>query len=413
MTAQQFVESRPSRKRKVYERALEVYERRGLLVKDAGVATFVKAEKLDFSKKPDPAPRVIQPRTPVYNIAVGRFVTPLEPVLFNTIDKLFGRHKTVFKGMNSAEQAAELRAKWESVVDPVALIFDLRRMDQHVGEEALKFEHRVYDLFYRSKEFRRLLRMQLTNKGRGVTYNGIIKYIVYGRRMSGDMNTSLGNVVQACAIVFSAMEGWGHFELCNNGDDCVLIVTRKYVEVLTKLVIRAFQELGYPMVMEDPVEVFEHIEFCQTRPVFDGTRWTMQRDPRVCLDKDACTIKPVRTKADWDLLRNSIANSGMALAGNMPVFCEFYEALRRGAGSRVDRDTVKSGLERLAERMNAVGPVSDDARVSFFKAFNISPDEQIALEQHYRELKPVWDTPRCGLETRYEGGLGLVTGLVR
>jgi len=78
----------------------------------------------------------------------------------------------------------------------------------------------------------------------------------------------------------------------------------------------------------------------------------------------------------------------------MPIFSEFYACLRRGAGSAVDRDDTPTGFSMLAKGMNMRGmPVTDEARVSFFKAFDITPDEQLAVEKFYRDARPTWREP--------------------
>jgi hypothetical protein len=374
----------------------------------------VKAEKLDLSKKPDPVPRIIQPRSPAYNIAVGVYIAPLEKRLYKDIARVFGS-RTVMKGLNAEQVAADLRRKWESIPNPVAVGLDLRRMDQHVSPAALKWEHRVYDCYYHSNELRRLLTRQLVTRGVARCRNGIMQYYIHGRRCSGDMNTGLGNCLLMCGAVKSCMEDLGitRFELANNGDDCVLILSKEDVIRLAGLP-GFFSSIGFPVEVEEPVEVFEHIVFCQAQPVFDGERWIMVRDPRLCLDKDAVTIKSFDSERGWNTLRNSVGQCGTALAGDIPVFCEFYRALQRGAGTRVDKDTVETGFKILARGLDRRHrEVTDQCRGSFFRAFNISPDEQLALEEHYRSIVPVWKMPGVGGMVGVDGLLAPTIGCVR
>jgi hypothetical protein len=171
------------------------------------------------------------------------------------------------------------------------------------------------------------------------------------------------------------------------------------------------QTIGLPTEFEAPVYELEQVEFCQCHPVTDGDEWYMVRDPRTCLDKDACTLKPVRNQREYDTLRASVADSGSAAAGHMPVFQEFYKMLGRGAGNRLDRDLVETGLKRLARGMNMRGvPVTDAARVSFFRAFDISPDEQVALESHVRSLVPTYAVPCASQVLLPEGLTGSIMG---
>jgi hypothetical protein len=57
-----------SRKRAIYTRAVTSLQGEALSKRDSFVSTFVKAEKVNFTAKPDPAPRVIQPRSARYNV---------------------------------------------------------------------------------------------------------------------------------------------------------------------------------------------------------------------------------------------------------------------------------------------------------------------------------------------------------
>lgn len=400
MTNAEFVASCDSRKRAIYEKARVDVELDGLLERDYRLDTFVKFEKLNLTKKSDPAPRVIQPRSPKFNISVGVFIRPLEGVVYRNIARIF-KSTTVLKGLNALQRGAVLRRKWDRFKRPVAVKFDANRFDEHVHEEALRYEHSIYNRrHFNSREFARLLRRQIRQKGIARCIDGIIRYVVRGRRASGDMNTSCGNCLLMCAMVYSFLsdqdlvddDGDCAFELADDGDDGVLILE---ADDLARLegVGDWFRRMGFPLTVDDPVYEFEMIEFCQTHPVFDGSAWVMMRDPRICLDKDLCTTKQVPDEKSWNTLRNSVAQCGASLAGNMPVFCEFYRFLGRGAGERVDADLTMTGFKYLARGMDARGPVTDDCRLSFARAFGISVPEQLHLEQHYRSVRPVFSLP--------------------
>lgn len=400
LTPEEFVATCDSRKRQVYENARVDLERVPVRRKDAELKTFVKREKVNFTKKRDPCPRVIQPRDPRYNLCVGQFLRPLEGRLYKCIGKVFGS-KTVFKGMNALKQGVLMSKKWGRFTKPVAVGLDAKRFDQHVHEHALAWEHNVYKKFYPlasdRRELARLLSWQVDNKGVAHCDDGRIKYRCRGRRASGDMNTGCGNCLLMCAMVYSYLDSvglTGCYELANNGDDCVIILEERNLPRLDGMA-RWFDQMGFPVELERPVRVLEHLEFCQTHPVFDGENYVMVRDPRVCLDKDLITIKPVRNETEWNTLRNAVGLSGLALAGDMPVYAQFYALLCKGAGRRADRDAVESGFKILARGMNKRGrPVCDAARVSFFEAFGVTPGEQRALEEHYASLTPVFKTPQ-------------------
>lgn len=59
VATEQFVEHYSGRWRTVYAQAAESLTREAVRLKDSFLSTFVKAEKVNFTSKPDPAPRVI------------------------------------------------------------------------------------------------------------------------------------------------------------------------------------------------------------------------------------------------------------------------------------------------------------------------------------------------------------------
>jgi hypothetical protein len=400
LSNEEFVASCDGRKRVIYEKARVELEAFGLLKQDVKLKTFVKFEKLNLTKKPDPAPRVIQPRSPKYNVAIGVYLRPLEGVLYKNIKKVFGGI-TVFKGMNAVRQGWVAQNKWGRFSDPVAVGIDAKRFDQHVHRHALEYEHMIYNLHYNDRVFAQLLRHQLRQKGSARCFDGTVSYKIDGRRASGDMNTGCGNCLLMCAMVYSYMttvglvlpDGTCNFEFLNNGDDGVVVLERTHLHLLDGMG-RWFEQMGFPIEVEEPVYQLEHVEFCQTHPVFDGSDWVMMRDPRICLTKDLCTTKPLRSVGDWNTLRNSVSLCGLSLAGNMPVFCEFYRFLGRGAGKKVDRDLTQSGFTMLAHGLQQhLKPVTDSCRLSFASAFGILPSEQLAWERHYKSLVPTFCVP--------------------
>lgn len=394
-TYDEFLGCYDGRRRHVYEKAVESLLTKPVSHEDSKVRPFVKAEKINLTAKPDPDPRVISPRNPRYGAALGVYIKKLEPIILDKVNRVFGS-RTVFKGMNAVVQAQTLRGKWEKFRNPVALGLDASRFDQHVSINALMFEQRCYNLFLRDKNASALLRHQISNRATGFCEDGRVKYSVEGSRCSGDMNTGLGNCLIMCAMVYEFLALHAiKAELLNNGDDCVLILEQEDLHKLNGLEAFFFEK-GFRVVFEEPVREFEKIEFCQTHPVWANGRWIMARDPRVCLAKDVATIKTFTSKKSWNTLRNSVAHCGAALGEGMPVFQSFYQCLGRGAGNRVDGDSSlkESGFGRLAAGLSwgldRVARITEDARVSFWVAFGIHPDLQVAIESWYDSVTPTY-----------------------
>lgn len=390
-----FASSYQGRKRKLYVAAVESLKQEAFLPRrDAKIKAFIKAEKTNFDAKTDPAPRIIQPRSPRFNVVVGKFLKPLEHHVYSSIDVCFGA-PTVAKGRNADQRAVMLREAWDDFVNPVALSLDASRFDQHVSREALQYEHGFYlRPFGRDTELQRALAQQLRNRCTGVSDDGLIRYTTDGCRMSGDMNTSCGNVIIMCAMMYQWIDDVGtKARLINDGDDCVLITEKHDEQLFLASVMPWFLEFGFEMTVDAVSYVFEHIDFCQCRPVWAGDRWTMCRNPHTALDKDLLAVRPMG-RVEWERQRSAVAACGRAVSDGLPLFRQVYDWLDAG---RTDYEAhIRGGLKFLSQGLkDRERPVTDDSRVSFFKAWDLTPEEQVALEERYASRSsPVWEAPQ-------------------
>jgi len=282
------------RKLCLYSRAADTVFRRGFQTRDAALQSFVKFEKI--LKKPNKriVPRLIQPRSPEYNVLVGRYIKQLEHPLYHILDRMW-KGPTVMKGLNSFQQGEAFATAWRSFSSPIAIMLDAVRFDQHVSIPMLEWEHSIYLAFFHksgTKELSRLLREQLHNLGSVRTSEGRIKYKVDGCRMSGDMNTAMGNCLLMCSAVYGFVSKLGvRARLFNNGDDCTLIVEKVHSSLVKRELCPYFLKLGFIIDVEGTTDILEGISFCQTNPVYDGKSYRMVRDPRICLSKDSTLLK--------------------------------------------------------------------------------------------------------------------------
>jgi hypothetical protein len=402
-TEEQFLNCYAARKRSAYEQAFRSLEVKPLERKDSYLQTFVKAEKLNLSAKPDPTPRVIQPRNKRYNARVGLYIKACEHMIYQAINRMWAG-TTVMKGLNADQRGQAFAEAWESFDDPVAVGVDAKRFDEHVSRTALEFEHSIYNAVFQSAELRELLRWQLVNRGFVRADDGSIDYQVEGRRMSGDMNTSLGNVILMCVMMWAyARTKPFRVALKNDGDDCVLIVERRNVADLADMP-QWFEQLGFLLEVEATVDELEKVVFCQSQPVFDGNSWRMVRDPRVCLSKDMICVKPVVNEVDYSFYRRAIGQCGLALAGDMPVYGAYYSMMVRGTeaadssalrrkrkGKGVRELELETGMQYLALGMDhSRSDPTTAARYSFWRAFGMTPDLQVALEREFDSSQMSW-----------------------
>jgi hypothetical protein len=347
-----------------------------LTIRDSYLSTFVKAEKINATLKPDPPPRVIQPRGPRYNIEVGRYLKPLEPRLMKAIDKLWGS-PTAIKGYTVEKVASILNDKRNRFAEPVYVGLDASRFDQHCSVQALEWEHGVYNSIFRDPYLAELLTWQLYNRGTAFTPDGKVKYAVEGCRMSGDMNTSMGNYLIMSSLCYAFCQDVGlDAELANCGDDCVLIMEAKDLGKL-KTLSAWFTKMGYTMKIEKPVYELEQVEFCQMHPVQTSRGWVMVRRPDTVFTKDCCVVRGGMTLSKLKEWLGAQRMGGLSLASDVPVLSAFYKCFPEVA------TTMESDYAAPHKfRAGAVGScVTEVSRYSFWLAFGLTPDEQIAIEQ--------------------------------
>jgi hypothetical protein len=302
---------------------------------------------------------------------------------------------TVMKGFNAEDRGKQIAKAWSTFKRPVAVGLDASRFDQHVSRGVLEVEHRAYTYMNRDPELARLLAHQLANKVTATAADGKVKYVTNGGRMSGDMNTALGNCLLSCLMVYSYMRhlGISKYRLFNDGDDCVLIVERRHLHRLDGLK-DYFLEFGFNMKVEKPVYILEEIEFCQSHPVFDGVSHVMVRNPTLAMSKDSTTLVGIDSEASWNTQRGNVAACGLSLTQGIPVMQAFYEALGRGTSILRNRATPSSGMEYLAERMDRSDrQITAAGRCSYCLAFGIAPKDQVIQEAYFNSISHKWAVP--------------------
>jgi len=387
ISPEQFVEMYQGRKRTIYENALPEFYATGVQKKHAISSAFVKCEKV----RPDKAPRCIQPRHPVYNIGLGRYLKQNEHHLYDGIAAVFDDElPVVMKGMNVRQTAEVMKEKWDSIGDCAAIGLDATKFDMHVSVAMLKWEHSVYKILHSyDPELVRLLRMQVHNKGVGYCDDGKLSYNVEGRRFSGDMNTGLGNCIIMSAMVWEyCRQKEIKIRFANNGDDCVVFMERRYIPKFQEGLDAWFLNLGFRMTVEKPVFNFSEIEFCQMHPIETVHGWTMVRNIEAAREKDSLSIIPLDSEGVFRKWLYAVGECGLALTSGVPVFQELYTMyMRNGVPSNIARHpAMATGARMMAKGLESKrSVVSVSARVTFFEAWGITPDEQVAMEDVYRQ----------------------------
>lgn len=393
-TYDEFVQSYTGSKRKRYQKAVDNLSMRGPRRSDGFWKTFIKGEFYNATNKNNPCPRLIQPRSPEYNVLIGRFLRPAEKLIYKAIDRMF-KHHVVLKCDNPWQRAATIKQYWEEFDDPCFVGLDASRFDQHVSAEALEFEHSIYNAIFKDANLREFLSWQVDNIGYANVPDGAIRYTSEGVRGSGDMNTALGNVMLMCVISLHYLNTLPcKWRFINDGDDCGIFIERKHLNLLDNLPAHHL-EYGFEMEVENPVFRLEHVEFCQSKPINLGEAWMMVRNVHKAMLNDWINISAVNY-ATMEELFIATGRCGMALYADIPILSDMYQAMMRFNGRKAIVDRV------LQEQFSGIGrtwrmfasekrqfPVDETtARVSMYHAFGILPDAQVDIENQYRALNP-------------------------
>lgn len=376
-------------KRKTYQRAVDSLLTSGISSYDARVNGFVKVE----ATKPGADPRLIQTRSPRYHAMLGTFLKLNEKGFYHGVDMYFGE-KTITKGLNGLEIGELIRAKFNKYSNCVAVGLDASRFDRSVSIPVLKWVHNLYRAHIgRTSDFDRLLKYQLENVGRINATDGYVKYTVEGGVMSGDVDTSLKGCLIMCAMVGNWLTRTGvRASLLNNGDDCVVFMEKSDLGRFENGLSTHFASLGFDIVAEEPVYEIERIEFCQAKPVKSSTgEYIMCRNPRTASSKDAMSRVNLTSLDIAKAWAGAVAACGQALANDMPIFCEYYGVYERySQGKQADwiwnDGRFANGLMWLAKGLKRRNGVTDETRISFWRAWGIAPHEQRAIEEYYAKV---------------------------
>jgi hypothetical protein len=386
-------------KRARYLDAAECVKANRLRARDARISMFVKPDRLNPIEKINPDPRPIQFRDPKYCVELAAYLKPIEPHLYALKYKyrLLSDIRLVGKGLNQFERATVLRKKWERFRRPVVISLDAARFDKHVHRELLIAEHKVYKMCNNDAFFRWLLRLQLENfcsSADGISYK------TDGKRMSGDMNTALGNciiMILMCLCTFLPLNKM--FDLFDDGDDCLVICEADDL-VAFQAAVAGMIEFGMVIKVEKIAYTFEEICWCQSQPVMTTKGWKFCRNP---IKTMSCALVGqkwlyMNQKARSRYLLG-LAECEMVLNKGIPVLHAFAEALRRNSHStRAVYDTTSGEYFRYMRELKSIRsvdevvPITLESRASFALAFGVPVHEQLMWESRL----DAWQFPLIG-----------------
>lgn len=376
---QRVVDGYSAGKKRAFQQALDSITVEPLQKRDATIRMFLKDDKYTIERATAKAPRCIQYRSKRYCVELGRYLKPIEHEAYRMLD-VDGTY-AIAKAANSWDRARVLRQKWQSFAQPYALLLDHSNFDAHCSSSLLRVEHEYYLQCYPGRSDHRYLSRMLAwqLKNRGYTKNGT-KYYTPGTRMSGDMNTALGNSILNYSMLRDYLDQAGvRGSIYVDGDDSVVIIDRRQLCKLPG--VEWFLQYGMETKLEF-ADSFSQIEFCQTRPVNINGRWRMTRNWERALSRDLWTTK-VRDRRAWPSMLSSIGMCNLACSQGVPILQAFAVAIMaRGNGKllRTIDEYYRAKLERPVWNKLQPEVISDRTRQSFEHAWGVSPEQQKELE---------------------------------
>jgi len=379
-----------------YTRAAEQYELTGLNRTDSYCKMFVKQERFNPLAKTLPDPRAIQFRGAKYCVAFAAYLRPIEEQLYGITFVSDGvpHTRNVAKGMNSVERAHVLHRKMSHFNDPVVMSLDMSRFDKHVYTQHLRFAHRVYLSCCDDPTFREILQCQFNTTC--FTTSGM-KYKVKARRMSGDMDTAIGNILIMLGMVFAVCRVELKIPKCDcldDGDDCLILLESEDAPLFMNSAPKLFLHMGMEVKLDAPVSSLFSVVFCQSSIVeFSPGKYKFVRDYKSVISKSFCGVRHWDNEVYRRRVINAIGSCELVINLGVPVLQSFASCLLRNTGSS-DTRYASDGLRQRAARdlkhlgiknISDVRPVeiTEVARHSFAEAFGLSPTDQIRLERAF------------------------------
>ncbi len=379
-------------KRRLYEKAYQSLRVEPLSYKDGKIKAFVKAEKLNPADKENPDPRMIQARDPRYNIHIARYLRPVEHIIYGyRINGL----RSVAKCLNPRQRAELLAQKWAMFDDPVCFTLDCSRWDKHISLDVLLVEHDFYKSCYPGDHLLTwLLKRQCNNVCS--TSNGL-RYSVVGGRMSGDLNTALGNCFLMLCMVKAAMRHLvvKQYQVLDDGDDCLILVERSELESLRANLPRVFLEFGQELKIENVAYDIHNVIFCQARYTWNGDHYVFARSWKKVLSQACCGTKHWN---DHNMVRKMFGLLGdceLAQHAGIPILQVYAERLRELSGGQraklIHLDSsyqYRVGSYGLDLQHVTSREITWRARLEFELSWGVDISTQLHIESKIRAWNP-------------------------
>lgn len=390
-SCKQIMRGRGGRAGRRMRNGLHRFYAEGVQKKHSFIKEMQKLELYELATIKVKEDRAIQFRDPRMNAALARHLSPVEHAVVNAIGDNPSGVPFMAKGRDLFDRANMLLRMAYGYRRPIFVLADHSRFDAHVSVAHLEEEHRFY-LRARgySKELKEILSWQLRNFGR--TEGGIL-YKTVGKRMSGDLNTGLGNSV----INYGLLRSWVNSgrvkaDILLDGDDSIIVMEEDDYTLLPEMAAY-MKELGFVTEYDTTTDV-QQAEFCQSRIVYGRKGPYFCRDPKKWCQTHLISPETRGPDTSLAVLRASIAFT-LTFNPAHPMLAPYVRWLKRHPGlewvPEYWRYRMGDTAMEIARDVEYLEPTVAERR-SFANAWGISPGLQEAFEREVNVLTLVPQT---------------------
>jgi hypothetical protein len=163
------------------------------------------------------------------------------------------------------------------------------------------------------------------------------------------------------------------------GDDALYGCERRDLNKFLRDMKESAKDHGQELAL-NWTDVFEKLDFCQTRPVEIGSEWRMIRDPYRVLSRTLTDTRYLHTNAYKKYIA-SVGECLMCCFSGVPVLQEFAARCLEFSTERVNITHTGIYYHAKHEPTRDYAPVQASSRASFHRAYDIHPDLQLLLEE--------------------------------
>ncbi|APG76556.1 hypothetical protein 2 [Hubei tombus-like virus 11] len=377
LTRQQVILKYTGAKRTRYEKAAISLMTKPLNKRDSYIDCFLKVEKMPHETLKIKAPRVIQGRSPRYNLELMRYLRPIE--------HWFYQKPEILKTNSLEQRALKIQQLLDKHDNPTVYQIDCSKCDAHTTHHVLRLEHNIYKKASRNDaKCSQMLDWQLLNVG--FTPNGWT-YKTTGRRASGDFNTGLGTSI----ICRSLLKGCIKYHrlrasfVCD-GDDCMLITSGKLTRAQIEQVRYYYLQCGYEITL-DECENYEEAIHCQTALIKTPTP-IMVRKPWDTISKCMVSQKYFTDSKTASAFLHQMATCELSIHRGVPIMQSFFRMILRSTkpNNRNYSDEFQHRLVLVKQLCDNRQDITTEARISFELSFKVD----IATQYYWEEVFDNW-----------------------